>query len=383
MPFSIIGVLKKGFNINSDIDNECMRVNLKRLFPFCAAAMAVYALVLMLTFFIGIQDPVRLVSVLHFYLVILACAAASLTASLWSKRHPTAIAFGYFVQFLSLLMIAAFGLYSILRSYLVFSSPIAPYIISSLILSMVFLLRPGLSLLLFTSMYVSFVFVMQAYTEAVRLSNLINGFTITAVCFFLSVTMWKYNRTNLLQKRQISEHQESLEQANKHLAQMAYYDTLTGLPNRRFFCDIIKKETALMLRKRHESFLVMLDIDHFKCVNDQYGHTIGDRLLIEAGSVLSANIRKCDTLCRLGGEEFILLLPQTAKDRAMAIAEKLRKRLALHTFTFGNITLSVTVSIGVARLVDDPSATVTKQYANVDRALYKAKQAGRNCIRAL
>ncbi len=208
MPFSIIGALRKGFNINVNIDNECMRVNLKRLFPFCTAAMAVYALVFMLTFFIGMQDPVRLVSVLHFYLVILACAGASLTASLWSKRHPTAIAFGYFVQFLSILIIAALGLYSILRSYLVFSSPIAPYIISSLILSMVFLLRPGLSLLLFTSMYVSFVFVMQAYTEAVRLSNLINGFTITAVCFFLSVTMWKYNRTNLLQKRRISEHQE-------------------------------------------------------------------------------------------------------------------------------------------------------------------------------
>ncbi len=124
----------------------------------------------------------------------------------------------------------------------------------------------------------------------------------------------------------------------------------------------------------------MLDVDDFKGINDEYGHPVGDSILAQLGHLLSTSIRKYDTLCRLGGDEFIILLPQTSLAEAMIFAERFRK-LAPYHFPLESVTISATASIGVARLSGSRDDSLITQYADVDKALYLAKQEGRNCVR--
>lgn len=162
---------------------------------------------------------------------------------------------------------------------------------------------------------------------------------------------------------------------------MAYFDSLTGLPNRRHFDEVLQKELALIERKGHQSCLVMIDVDDFKGINDIYGHPAGDCFLAQLGGLLAQSIRKYDTLCRLGGDEFIALLPQTTLEEATAFAESLRERMVPYSFKIESVTIRATASIGVARLAGSREETLIKHYADVDKALYQAKQSGRNCVR--
>ena len=136
-----------------------------------------------------------------------------------------------------------------------------------------------------------------------------------------------------------------------------------------------------MMRKNYESCLIMLDIDYFKFVNDCHGHPVGDKLLVQISTLLSQNIRKYDTICRLGGEEFLILLPQTDLDEALAVAHKLLNVISSQPFVINDKTVSITTSIGVSRLNKDADASLIEQYTHVDTALYKAKRDGRNCVR--
>lgn len=263
------------------------------------------------------------------------------------------------------------------------TSNITPYIVVCMIMGTVFLIDPVKSLLIFSAAYITYYFGIALTQPSLEqlLSNRVNGIASIGVGYVLSVIMWRLNVTNFKQKRRIIFQQQQLEQANRELERMAYFDALTGLPNRRHFDEILKREVALIERKGHESCLVMLDVDDFKGINDEYGHPIGDSFLVQLGQMLSQNIRKYDTLCRLGGDEFIILLPQTTLAEATAFAESLRERLAPCPFLIDSVTIRATASIGVARLAGSRDDALIRQYADVDKALYLAKQSGRNCVR--
>jgi diguanylate cyclase (GGDEF)-like protein len=124
----------------------------------------------------------------------------------------------------------------------------------------------------------------------------------------------------------------------------------------------------------------MFDIDHFKRINDRFGHLCGDAVLAHVGQRMKAVLRSSDTKCRYGGEEFLVLLPDTPMAGARRVAEMLRKDLEQHRVRFNDQTLVVTASFGIAEVIaaDDASTTVI---ARADAALYHAKQDGRNCVR--
>jgi diguanylate cyclase (GGDEF)-like protein/PAS domain S-box-containing protein len=183
--------------------------------------------------------------------------------------------------------------------------------------------------------------------------------------------------------RDISERKEAEEQ----IRSLAFYDPLTQLPNRRMLIDRLRH--ALVASKRSQEFgaLLILDLDHFKSINDTLGHDAGDRLLIEAGQRILANVRQEDTVSRLGGDEFVVMLEQLGSDEVQAashaelIAEKIRDALTLPYCLNGNDTKSYsTTSIGVTlfRAQESPLETLLKQ---ADVALYQAKDAGRNAVR--
>jgi len=168
----------------------------------------------------------------------------------------------------------------------------------------------------------------------------------------------------------------------QELQSMASTDPLTGLLNRRRFLEQAEKEFLRSQRYQHELSAVMLDIDHFKAINDTRGHFVGDQVLIALSRAAENLLRDIDILCRWGGEEFVILMPETPLAGAAILAERLREmlaRLAVDT-TVG--TVRFTVSAGVAAR-SESDAGLTDILQRADTALYAAKQHGRNHIQVL
>ena len=126
--------------------------------------------------------------------------------------------------------------------------------------------------------------------------------------------------------------------------------------------------------------LVMVDIDHFKNVNDTYGHLAGDYVLQALARLVSTRARREEVFARYGGEEFVILLPETSKKGAIELAEQLRKRVASHTFIFEGEEIPITVSVGVSTMSGE-ATTATEFIKSADVAMYKAKSDGRDCVR--
>lgn len=162
------------------------------------------------------------------------------------------------------------------------------------------------------------------------------------------------------------------------LRSQANRDFLTGVHNRRAFAAELKRELSRLQRRPGNAAVAFLDVDHFKQVNDTYGHPVGDRVLRELAEVVRENCRATDVLARLGGEEFALLLPGADICRARALAERLRRAVAEHRFT-GIEDRKLTVSIGLVGLREAETTPDAVESA-ADHALYQAKRRGRNCV---
>ena len=159
---------------------------------------------------------------------------------------------------------------------------------------------------------------------------------------------------------------------------IAQVDHLTGALTRRGFVDQAQREMERTLRYGRASSLIMIDVDHFKRVNDTYGHSIGDQVLKQIASLAETTLRPCDLFGRLGGEEFALLMPETSGAAALVVAERLRNTIAEHPMTLhGGGTIHVTASFGVAELSASFN-TLTAWLERADTMLYAAKSGGRN-----
>jgi diguanylate cyclase (GGDEF)-like protein len=163
----------------------------------------------------------------------------------------------------------------------------------------------------------------------------------------------------------------------ERVQQLAYLDGLTGIFNRRFFELRIAEEIERVRRFGAGMAVVMVDIDQFKRLNDEFGHLLGDEVLRQVSSVFHQQLRKIDVVCRYGGEEFAILLSQTHSQHALAVAEKLRR--LIETWQFPGVPRSVTISAGVA-ICPDHGKTRDELVKSADAALYAAKQAGRNRV---
>ena len=161
--------------------------------------------------------------------------------------------------------------------------------------------------------------------------------------------------------------------------QMADIDGLTGVFNRRHLEKRLAAELERLARYEHEMAILMVDIDNFKRINDEFGHLLGDEVLRQASKLMQQNLRKADVVCRFGGEEFAVMLPETNGENALGVAEKLRREIA--DFNFPGIPRSVTISIGVAEFPHHGQSR-DELIRAADEALYTAKQAGRNRVRS-
>lgn len=160
---------------------------------------------------------------------------------------------------------------------------------------------------------------------------------------------------------------------------LATTDGLTGTLNRRYFFERGQNEIERAQRYGHAMSMLILDIDHFKQVNDRFGHQAGDFVLTQLAELADQSIRSTDLLGRYGGEEFIMILPEAGLGNARAVAERLRKKVEDHKFVFDQETIRITISIGVSSL-DNPDMAFDDLISRADRSLYAAKDAGRNQV---
>ncbi len=187
------------------------------------------------------------------------------------------------------------------------------------------------------------------------------------------------NRTQAL-----NEKNELLEQANARLERLSLVDELTGIANRRYFMRFLGEDWQNAVRDHSSLALIMMDLDHFKELNDRRGHMAGDDCLRRIGEFLGATVRRSgDVAARYGGEEFAVLLVGASESAAVQIAERLRSGIAQLEIPYDETeALTLTVSCGVAAMVPAARATPDTLIERADRALYAAKNSGRNCIRS-
>lgn len=184
-------------------------------------------------------------------------------------------------------------------------------------------------------------------------------------------------KTNQHLQQQSSE----LKKINNELKRLSFTDALTGMFNRRHFEDLMKTEVEMSLRHSDANSLILIDIDFFKHINDTYGHDAGDIILREVSDIMKSQLRTTDILCRVGGEEFIVLCKRANQKDALEIAEKIRATVARQNYLSHDNPIKVTISLGVASIPDpEKMITTTEFYKYSDLALYASKKSGRNKV---
>ena len=172
---------------------------------------------------------------------------------------------------------------------------------------------------------------------------------------------------------------KELEFTNARLKETSFKDEVTGLYNRRFFSLRLEEELSRYRRFNHPVSVVLLDLDGFKAVNDEFGHTVGDDTLRDVAQILMKHSRGINVVSRYGGDEFAVLLVETSKAGARLYADRIREVVAKYPFSHGKV---ITSSFGVASLPDDESGTAEDLFRAADEALYAAKRAGKNQVAA-
>lgn len=178
--------------------------------------------------------------------------------------------------------------------------------------------------------------------------------------------------------KHLTSQSEELKKMNDEFRRLSVTDPLTGLYNRRHFEELMKKETAIADQHGEIYSILLIDIDHFKDVNDAFGHLEGDTVLKEVARILSCYLRQSDILCRIGGEEFIVLIKCMGRMDALAISEKIRTAIEDQVFKFAEETIRITVSIGVSTYSIDSASDINEPIKRADEALYYCKENGRN-----
>jgi diguanylate cyclase (GGDEF)-like protein len=376
---AIKGKKIKTFLDNSSVLGECARINIRRIYYLSIIAIPLRIINIFLFVFNKSYDTLVLqtwsqgIIASHSLLLILMIVFFLTTHKLKDRIEPNTTMF--ILQYIVVVVIMASGIAIVTLDQLV-TTNITPFILTCIISGSVFLIRPLVSFLIFITSYVAYycLIALTITDPQVLLSNRVNGITAIGLGFFLSIILWHYNYTNIIQKRRIEIQQKQLEQ-------MAYYDPLTDLPNRRLLEKLVKREFSSMQRYGHETVLIILDVDNFKNINDTYGHPAGDDILRQLADLLKNNVRDSDTVARFAGEEFIILMPNASVEEGHAFAERLRELIMGKRFTAGPIALRITASFGVSSMRDINSQNFEDYYFLADKALYLAKQGGKNKVK--
>lgn len=311
----------------------------------------------------------------HGVMLIVAVVLGGLTA--WHLyRGARSNAWGYFLQLAVAVAYLVLGAVLTLADIKVGApAGIGSYLLISIVISAMTLLRPGVSVPLFFAVAWFFKegllrFAMSA--EQFATIQLII-WTVPVLSSVVSVMIWQQYVKATLLKRHLSAR-------NAELLYLAQHDVLTGLHNRRYFMQEAMAELARAARAQLPTSMLIVDIDFFKKINDEYGHPIGDAVLQQVAQLLLAGVRSTDIVARLGGEEFVVLMPATTRVGALALGEKLRASLDQQNLQLKRHVVRATLSVGVSEFAAGEAGPFEDLYGAADKALYVAKANGRNRV---
>ncbi|WP_371234371.1 GGDEF domain-containing protein [Pseudomonas sp. QE6] len=379
--------LQHSIAVNDAMALPVARENLRRLY-FASAFAVAFDLIHILVFWLNLQgsapehDGWRLDIIrIHATIAVLFSALGLLA---WLASRPQRNAPLWYMKLLSLLastVLLGFGI-AITGADQQVTSSITPFLMSSVGAALIILMRPRHAITLYILALSAFEVTMMLTqsTPELRLSNQMGGLTICGIGLILSLILWHGHVRNLRQRQFLRQQRQELEEKNRQLEYLAGHDPLTGLFNRRQFDQLVTMELSRVSRQPAPVSLLMVDLDHFKFINDRYGHPLGDEVIRHAANLLRNYTRSGDSVARLGGEEFLLLLPDTGQSQARNIAEKVRKLLEETPLPMKDGLLYLTASFGIASLEAGIPGTYELLYAAADKALYRAKASGRNRV---
>ena len=313
--------------------------------------------------------------------IALALLACGVLAHILLRRNVSHGYWGFALQTVFCVSYLAFGAAAAIQDVAI-GNGIATFLVLCMGTAVVSLMRPAFSTMVFGVTFATFWIILRGSTiDPTLLASLqIQAISVVLVAQLISVMMWhQYTRTVLLQ-RALERTNEALLNKQQELEFLAERDTLTGLYNRRKFLQLAQHELDRLARVPGNISVLMLDLDFFKRVNDQYGHPMGDLVLQQVAARLAALVRSTDVLARMGGEEFIVLMPHTDRTGALKLAEKLRIAVRARPMELQGQLLPITASLGVTGLNSNQQASLDSLYATADQALYNAKKQGRDRV---
>jgi diguanylate cyclase len=294
-----------------------------------------------------------------------------LEASLLSSILPAFMSFAYLLFGASLAVIDQ-----------LVTTNVSPYLIANLAVALAIIMHPYISIVIYPFVLTCFFIALPLtqHNSELLISNFVNAVSSAVFGLGLAILIWRSTALGIDQHSMIEKQKEELERKNLLLKHLATTDMMTGLYNRTRFTEIVETEIERIKRTGEDSCLIILDLDHFKVVNDLYGHPNGDTVLKLIAGVIKGQLRSTDILCRFGGEEFAALLPDTSIDGACRVAEKIRHAIEGCTFTGKLEKVKITASLGITLLGNRGSKSFETAYQQADKALYTAKDNGRNRI---
>jgi diguanylate cyclase len=371
---------------NDQVADEASTINLarvRRLSPLIAALNGVHALVFLV---LVLQSPEgdatyrwKLGLLMVHICMGLTMLAAFGAARLLEHRHRSLAGRSLGLLTVSVALAFSIGVVSIDQWV---TPSITPFLITCMVASLVLYLRPLPAVWLYVVAFVG-AYVALGWTQhnpEQLVSNRLNSFAACCMGWALSVVLWRKFTTITLQQRQLEKVNVELQQKQRELERLTRQDGLTGLFNRNTFTELSRSELARAQRQGSATTIVLLDLDHFKRVNDTWGHPAGDAVLRHVATLANTTVRSTDLVGRLGGEEFIVLLPNTSIDLGRRIAEKIRQRLEASVVIWEGNRIPVTASFGVSSTTAEDKRDFDHLYTEADKALYLAKQRGRNRV---
>ena len=368
------------------VADEACATNLGRartLSPVVAALNGVMALVfLVLALKSPVDDPTYrwklglLLVHTGMGLAMLGCAWAAR-----ALRHGHRTLAGRWLGFFTVGLALAFAIAAVAIDQWV-TPNITPFLVACMVASLVLYMRPLSAAALYLLAYGGFHLAL-GWTQldpGLLLSNRLSGFAACGAGWALSVLLWRKFTVITLQQEQLDKAQTELQQKQRELERLTRQDGLTGLFNRNTFVELSRRELDRAQRQGSATTILLLDLDHFKRVNDTWGHPAGDAVLRHVATLASTTVRSTDLVGRLGGEEFIVLLPNTSAEAGRRLAEKLRVRLEASVVLWEGTRIPVTASIGLSNTTVEEKRDFDTLYTEADKALYLAKQRGRNRV---
>ena len=358
------------YNANNSVKEDIYNINLKRML-YCsilALPLSLFLIILYSYRLKGLSDieyTWQLSIVISNSIIFIFMGALAIISYILIKRKTI----NFTAKILPLIGVSFLllaGIATTVLDQLVITN-ITPIIMTIAIVSLAFYLRPYMAVILFILTFIAFYFSIAITQDnpTELLSIRANFFSIIFIAIGLTYILWKSKVTSILYKKQI-EH-------------LAYYDQMTLLYNRYSFQELLIKEKESIEKNNHSSCLIIMDLDNFKVINDKYGHPNGDKLIVNLARLLIDNLDKEYKISRWGGDEFLILLPETTLEQARIIAEKIRIIVSQYDLILNGDSIAITSSFGVLDL-NTNNIDLEKAYKKVDEALYLAKEKGKNRV---